>query len=239
MASSASFFPATSPAQKLDAALAVDSDLSTRLSQITQTRFRNTLNQTYRDTDAIFIYLMLVQWVLCVILSHTVAPSNHSSHPPSGTGDFLSALLDVRLLTLLPIVLALRYPGRVFTGEIVEIDSRIDAVSRAFRVRADLPNEDRALPAGMFMQVTITLDGGEAAVIPEEAVVAEEGSAFVFVVEDGKAARRTITTGRRAPGFVEVVDGLAPDALVVTRGTNKLRDGAGVKLASGKTENGG
>ena len=131
------------------------------------------------------------------------------------------------------------YPGRVFTGEIVEIDSRIDAVSRAFRVRADLPNEDRALPAGMFMQVTITLDGGEAAVIPEEAVVAEEGSAFVFVVEDGKAARRTITTGRRAPGFVEVVDGLAPDALVVTRGTNKLRDGAGVKLASGKTENGG
>jgi len=121
MASSASASLTSTPAQKLDAALAVDTDLSTRLSQITHTRFRDTLNQTYRDTDAIFIYLMLVQWVLCVILSHTVAPSHQPSLTPSATGEFLSALLDVRLLTLLPIILALRYPGRVFTRHCIAI----------------------------------------------------------------------------------------------------------------------
>lgn len=133
------------------------------------------------------------------------------------------------------------YPDRVFTGKVVEIDSRIDAASRAFQVRADLPNEDGALPAGMFMQVSMSLTGGEATVIPEEAVIAESGAAFVFIVEDGKASRRQIEIGRRAFGIVEVVSGITPDTLVVTRGTSKLRNGMSVKVkvADAGTESGG
>lgn len=130
------------------------------------------------------------------------------------------------------------YPGRVFTGRIIEVDSRIDSVSRSFQVRADLPNEDGALPAGMFMQVSMTLEDGEATVIPEEAVIANAGAAFVFVVEDGKAARRSISTGRRAYGVVEVTRGVEPDTLVVTRGNAKLRDGMAVRTNVAAEQNG-
>jgi len=45
------------------------------------------------------------------------------------------------------------YPGRVFEGELTEIDSRIDPASRSFKVRARIPNDDKSLPAGMFMHV--------------------------------------------------------------------------------------
>ncbi|MCC0047613.1 MAG: efflux RND transporter periplasmic adaptor subunit [Rhodobiaceae bacterium] len=133
------------------------------------------------------------------------------------------------------------YPDRVFTGKVIEIDSRIDAASRAFHVRADLPNEDGALPAGMFMQVSMSLTGGETTVIPEEAVIAESGAAYVFVVEEDKASRRQIELGRRAFGIVEVVSGIDADALVVTRGISKLRDGMSVKikLADAGTGSGG
>ena len=117
-----------------------------------------------------------------------------------------------------------------YTGKVIEIDSRIDAASRAFHVRADLPNEDGALPAGMFMQVSMSLTGGETTVIPEEAVIAESGAAYVFVVEEDKASRRQIELGRRAFGIVEVVSGIDADALVVTRGISKLRDGMSVKI---------
>ena len=42
---------------------------------------------------------------------------------------------------------------RRFVGRVATIDSRVDKVSRAFRVRAVMPNPDLVLPAGMFMHV--------------------------------------------------------------------------------------
>ncbi len=127
---------------------------------------------------------------------------------------------------------AAAYPGRVFSGVVTQIDSRVDPVSRSFKVRAEVPNPDGALPRGMFLYLRMTLEAYEVLVIPEEAVVAETGSAFVFVVEDNKVQRRSIDVGRREFGIAEVTDGLAPGTVVVTRGTGKLRNGATVKIIS-------
>jgi len=122
------------------------------------------------------------------------------------------------------------YPHRTFVGKISEIDSRIDPVSRSFKVRALVPNEDGALRPGMFMHVTVVLESTEALVVPEEAVIAEASSAYVYVVDKGKAERRRVTIGRREPGIAEILTGLAPQTRVVTRGTGKLRDGAAVEV---------
>lgn len=122
------------------------------------------------------------------------------------------------------------YPERVFTGRVVEVGTRIDPASRAFKVRAELPNPERALPAGMFMHVSMTLKSDSALVVPEEAIVAEAGASYVFVVENGRAHRRQVTVGRRQPGLAEVVDGLEDEAVVVVRGSARLRDGASVEV---------
>jgi membrane fusion protein (multidrug efflux system) len=128
------------------------------------------------------------------------------------------------------------YPGREFEGKVVEVDSRVDAVSRSFKVRAEVPNAERALPAGMFMHIRVILDAAPALVIPEEAVVAEASGAFVFVVEDNRARRQKVVLGRRGKGVVEVIEGLGPGARVVTRGTGRLRDGAPVELTEAVAE---
>ena len=120
-----------------------------------------------------------------------------------------------------------------FSGQVSEVGSRIDAVSRSFSVRASLPNKDNALPAGMFMRIVIALETGEAPSVPEEAVVAEGGGAYVFAVEEGKAVRKVVTLGRRVPGFVEIVEGLEAGATVVVRGTNKVRSNAPVDIING------
>lgn len=124
---------------------------------------------------------------------------------------------------------AAAFPGRVFTGSISSIDSRIDAVSRSFKVRAQLPNEDLTLPAGMFMHLLVVLDTRDALTIPEEAIVAEGNETSVFVVADGKAQKRTVALGAREFGIVEVVGGLETGEKVVTRGVHRLRDGASVR----------
>lgn len=122
------------------------------------------------------------------------------------------------------------FPGRTFVGTVAAVDSRIDPVSRAFRVRAELPNEDRVLPVGMFMRLDLALDDREAVVIPEEALSVEGGEAMVYVIADDTAQRRAIRSGLRRDGIVEVVEGISAGETVVSRGIQSLRDGASVTI---------
>jgi membrane fusion protein, multidrug efflux system len=128
------------------------------------------------------------------------------------------------------------FPGRTFAGRIGTIDTRIGQVSRAFRVRAVLPNPDLALPAGMFMHVEVVLAERPAVLIPEEAVVAEGEGTFVFTVEDQRAKRRPVRLGQRTAGTVEVLDGIAVDEAVVRSGLQRLRDGLPVRIEEGDAD---
>src|SRR5690606_37722892 len=112
------------------------------------------------------------------------------------------------------------------------VDTRIDPASRAFRVRAVLPNRERTLPAGMFMFLSITLSQRDALAVPDEAIIAEGAQTFVYVVEDGKAFRRAVGTGQREGNAVETVSGRAPGDGVVSRGHQRLRDGLPVTVMS-------
>lgn len=123
------------------------------------------------------------------------------------------------------------FSDRLFDGVITSVDTRIDVTSRAFRVRASLPNPDLLLPAGLFVLVEVTLQEREAIVVPEEAVIAEAGRSFVYVAADGRAARRQVTLGTRMVGSVEIREGVEPGELVVTRGLQRLRDGIAIQFA--------
>lgn len=125
------------------------------------------------------------------------------------------------------------FPERIFNGRVAHIDTRIDPVSRAFKVRAVIPNPEGILPSGMFMSLTLTLSESDALVVPEEAIVVQAAETFVFVVEDGRAARRTVATGQRRDGVVAVTDGLAAGETVLVRGLQRVRDGSAVKIVGG------
>jgi membrane fusion protein (multidrug efflux system) len=123
------------------------------------------------------------------------------------------------------------YPGRKFEGTVASIDSRIDPVSRSVTVRAELPNDDGVLKPGMFLGVNLTREGAPSLMLPESAVVPEQGRAFVFVVDGGKATRREVQLGRRRTGAVEVLAGVTADDRVVVEGMLKIRDGGQVREA--------
>jgi len=124
------------------------------------------------------------------------------------------------------------YPDRTFDGTVASIDTRVDPVSRAFGVRAIVPNDDGLLKPGMFLTVRIVESSKEAIVVPEQALVPEEGRQFVYVIIGGKAEKREIRIGRRRPGEVEVLEGLAANELIVSEGADKLRPGATVQAVA-------
>jgi membrane fusion protein (multidrug efflux system) len=117
-------------------------------------------------------------------------------------------------------------PGRTFRGEVTNIDSRVDPVTRSITVRAELPNTDGVLRQGMFMTVNLKGEAEPALLVPEEAIVPERGRAYVFVARDGVVERREVRTGKRRPGQVEIIDGLEERERVVVEGTQNIRDGS-------------
>ena len=127
---------------------------------------------------------------------------------------------------------AAAYPERRFEGTVSSIDPRVDAAGRAFKVRATLPNDDLALPAGMFMHVTLELDNRTAVLVPETAIVPVGGKSFVYLVRDGVAEQREVSLGARQPGSVEVSAGLEAGDVVVVSGTQRLRNGAPVTIVA-------
>jgi membrane fusion protein, multidrug efflux system len=122
------------------------------------------------------------------------------------------------------------YPEESFEGTVSSIDTRVDPATRSVTVRALLPNPKGLLKPGMFLTVRLSRGAVDALMVPEEALVPEQGNTFVFVVEDGVAEKRRVQIGQRRVGDVQVVEGLAAGEIVVTEGTQKLRDGAAVSL---------
>src|SRR2546421_4575891 len=121
-------------------------------------------------------------------------------------------------------------PGRDFTGEVDFVDPVVQLPGRTILVKARVPNGQRLLQPGMFIEARlVTAVRANAIVVPEDAVVPLQGASFVWVVSDGKAERRSVVLGVRTPGFVEVTSGVDTGAQVVVGGLELLAPGVPVR----------
>lgn len=124
------------------------------------------------------------------------------------------------------------YPRRMFEGKVVGIDTRVDPVSRAVAMRAEIPNGEMLLRPGMLMTVSLLKNQRIVLAVPEQSLVPVENKQYVFVVlTDQTAERREVTIGARQPGYVEILSGLKRGEKVVVEGTLRLRPGAEVRVA--------
>ena len=113
-------------------------------------------------------------------------------------------------------------------GTISRVSPAIDRQSRMLLVEADIPN-DGSLRAGLFVRAEIiTRDDRQSLGVPADALVVFAGIEKMFVVEQGKAAERQVSIGRRGTNWVEVLSGLKAGDVVVLNPGN-LQTGETVK----------
>jgi membrane fusion protein, multidrug efflux system len=123
------------------------------------------------------------------------------------------------------------FPNEVFSGRVYAIDPLVDVNGRAIRIRATIGNTDNRLRPGLFARVTVRgAARGEVVMVPEGAIVPRGADTFVFKVENGRAQEAKVRLGGRKNGAVEVLEGLAAEAVVVTAGQQRLSDGANVEV---------
>ncbi len=119
--------------------------------------------------------------------------------------------------------------GRGLSARVSEIVPAVDAASRAFLVRIDLPASP-GLKSGLFGRARFEMDGEPVLAVPAEAVVRRGQLRTVFVVEEGHARARLVTLGDQRDGMVEVLSGLEPGEQIVAPVPARLVDGSPVEV---------
>lgn len=126
--------------------------------------------------------------------------------------------------------------GRTFGGRVDRINPSTEPGTRTINVYVALTDEGSILKAGMFARVRLHVGAGtEVPALPLAAVRFDNGQPTVWVLADGRLARRQVRLGRRdeRAQLVEIVDGVTPaDAVIATRFDN-LREGLAARIASG------
>ena len=122
-------------------------------------------------------------------------------------------------------------PGNTFYGKVERLYPTVDPVTRTVTVEAHVANNYSTLRPGMFTRVTLNYGTNKSVVIPDVAVVKQQGSGerFVYVLnEDNTVTYQPVVLGRRLGSEYEVLEGLQDGAKVVTGGQIRLKDGVKV-----------
>lgn len=113
----------------------------------------------------------------------------------------------------------------------------VDQGPRTAVVEAVVDNPGRRFLPGQYVQMEfVTGERAEALTVPRGAVARMGGKATVWVVKDGRAEPREVTTGLESPQRIEIARGLTGDERVIARGHEGLYAGARVAEASGAAD---
>ena len=115
-------------------------------------------------------------------------------------------------------------------GKMDFVDNAIDRATGTIRARAVFANPKGRFTPGMFARIQMAAGApGEALLVPEAAVGAEQTRKFVFVVDAEDVARpKYVTLGPVVDGLRVVTQGLAADDNVIVNGLMRVRPGVKV-----------
>jgi hypothetical protein len=97
-------------------------------------------------------------------------------------------------------------------------------------IEADVRNPGGRLRPGSFVRVAIITEEADMAIaVPTRGVTTFAGVEKVWVVQDGKAQEKAVTTGQRTEEWTEITEGVAVgDMVIVDPGA--LRSGQAVNV---------
>jgi RND family efflux transporter MFP subunit len=122
-------------------------------------------------------------------------------------------------------------PGRSFEGKVVRTSGSLDRASRTLLAEIHLPNRERTILPGMYVQAKLSLERDEPAIlIPARALaILNAGPHVVTIESNGTIRHRPVTLGRDFGPEIEVSTGLTGTERLVANPSDSLKDGQAVR----------
>jgi RND family efflux transporter MFP subunit len=122
-------------------------------------------------------------------------------------------------------------PKKSFRGVVTQVNESGNFAGDELSVEIQVANPTGALKFGMPARVSfLTTDRRTGIFVPRSALIEDQSNSRVYVNDGGIARLRKIILGRRHNGEFEVLSGLQPGDVVVTRGAARLMDGSRVRM---------
>lgn len=123
------------------------------------------------------------------------------------------------------------YPDISLSGKVSMIGSKAN-MGNSFPIQFQVANtKNLSIKSGMFGKVNLSESEQEQGIlIPTSAIMEENGIAKVYVIKNGKAVLKTITTSKTIGNKTLVSSGLKEDDIIVTNGFINLFDGANISI---------
>jgi RND family efflux transporter MFP subunit len=122
--------------------------------------------------------------------------------------------------------------GFTHAGFIDFVDNQVVATTGTLRLRGSFPNPQRILKPGLFVRIRLPLGKPyDAIVIPEEAVLNDQGRKYVWVVNHkDEVEYRSVEPGQALKGLTVIKKGLSLKDRVMISGMQRVRQGAKVEV---------
>ena len=120
------------------------------------------------------------------------------------------------------------------TGRLLTADNQIDTATGTIKLKAEFANADGTLFANQFVNVRMPVETRpNATLAPTAAIQRGAQGTFVYVVKDDQTVAVTpVVVGTTQGETTSIDSGVAPGAMVVVDGADRLREGAKVEVVT-------
>jgi RND family efflux transporter MFP subunit len=126
-------------------------------------------------------------------------------------------------------------PGAVIAGTIARTSAAIDPKARTFRAELDIPNPDRRLVAGQYVQVAFTLTNPGLSEVPAAALVFRSGTPEVAeLLRNGSVHFHAVTISRDDGDTVELSSGVSKGTRLILNVSSAIMEGEKVRVSGGE-----
>jgi len=124
------------------------------------------------------------------------------------------------------------FPDKKFKGRVNLLYPHLEERTRTMQAEAVIPNAGGLLKPGLFAKATIyTGAPRDVVVAPLTALIYDDSTVSLFVVEETTARSRKVKTGQKYGENIEIIEGLKDQEQIVVVGQNNLSEGVKVHVA--------
>lgn len=123
------------------------------------------------------------------------------------------------------------YPEKTFQGKVNYIAPTVNTDSQNIILHAAVDNPSGLLKAGLYAQVHQTLGPDQSVLmIPANSLLTSMKGYYVYTIQNGKAKKVTVETGKRLANQIAITRGLKLGEKIVVAGQDKLNPGQTVQV---------
>lgn len=123
------------------------------------------------------------------------------------------------------------WQGNKIEGKVTQVDMAMNPMTQSFNADIEFNNSNQKVKAGVTADVIIFGGSDDESITVERKNIVKRGNDFVaFISENGVAKERKIKVGKSSGLFVEILEGLNENDLMIVEGQMFLEDNAKIKI---------